>query len=201
MARRQRESNLDALLNAPWWVSAILAAGGFVFFRWLLPTVTAGSPLTRMVGLAFQRFGVLVAAMFGLLALVLLVRQRPWRSTEESPRKDYRGLVSVPATAPAITKPDAVAQTWESLMAKPKSRPELPVPKPSQWSFDLLQQIEWKRFEELCAAFYREIGLRSETIRCGVNGRHLGPVYGVTCPSTSSPHRQTPTPEATCGRA
>jgi hypothetical protein len=50
------------------------------------------------------------------------------------------------------------------------ARAPKPEPKPTAWSLELLRRIEWKRFEELTAAFYRAIGLRSETIRCGADG-------------------------------
>lgn len=132
--------------------------------------MTAGNPFTLMIVPLVQRLGLVVAAMFGLLALVLLVQQRPWRSQNDGATEVHRGLTLVPSPAPNLTKPDAVVQTWESLMARPKNRPDSPRPKPDHWSLDLLQQIEWKRFEELCAAFYREVGLRSETIRCGADG-------------------------------
>ena len=55
---------------------------------------------------------------------------------------------------------------WEEMSA----RTTQPAPKPTTWSLDLLRLIEWKRFEELAAAFCRELGLRSETIRCGADG-------------------------------
>ena len=168
--RRQRESSLDALLTAPWWVSAALACGGFVFFHWLIPAATVGNPLVRTLSVMIQRFGILVSALFGLLALVLLIQQRPWRQKDVRLQPPHRGPTLVSSHEPYSAKPDAVLQTWESLMSKPKAQPETSPPKPTQWSLDLLQTIEWKRFEELCAAFYREIGLRSETIRCGADG-------------------------------
>lgn len=40
----------------------------------------------------------------------------------------------------------------------------------STWSKELLQAIEWKRFEDLCASFYREKGIRSETTPLGADG-------------------------------
>ena len=35
--------------------------------------------------------------------------------------------------------------------------------RPSEWSLELLQTIEWKRFEELCAEIYKLRGFRAET--------------------------------------
>jgi restriction system protein len=42
--------------------------------------------------------------------------------------------------------------------------------KPTAWSLKLLQNIEWKRFEDLCAAFYKEKGIRCETTPLGADG-------------------------------
>ena len=43
-------------------------------------------------------------------------------------------------------------------------------PKPSEWSIELLRQIEWKRVEELTAAYFREKTFRTETIQAGADG-------------------------------
>ena len=42
--------------------------------------------------------------------------------------------------------------------------------KPSEWSIELLRQIEWKRVEELTAAYFREKTFRTETIQAGADG-------------------------------
>lgn len=38
------------------------------------------------------------------------------------------------------------------------------------WSIELLQQIEWKLFEDLSAAFYQEKGIRAELTKLGADG-------------------------------
>jgi restriction system protein len=42
--------------------------------------------------------------------------------------------------------------------------------KPTDWSLDLLQQIEWKVFEDLSAAYYKEKGIRAELTKLGADG-------------------------------
>ncbi len=39
-----------------------------------------------------------------------------------------------------------------------------------EWSLTALRQLEWKRFELLCAAYYSAVGFRSHTLRCGADG-------------------------------
>jgi restriction system protein len=51
------------------------------------------------------------------------------------------------------------------------------VPKPQSWSLDLLRTIEWKRFEEVVAAWYREKGYRCDTNPFGADGGIDATIY------------------------
>lgn len=42
--------------------------------------------------------------------------------------------------------------------------------RPQAWSLDVLARIEWRRYEDLCCAFYREMGVRAETTHLGADG-------------------------------
>lgn len=42
--------------------------------------------------------------------------------------------------------------------------------KPSAWSIDLIREIEWKRFEDLCQKFYEAKGIKSATTALGPDG-------------------------------
>lgn len=44
------------------------------------------------------------------------------------------------------------------------------VPKVSEWSLDLIQSIEWIRFEDVCQKFYELKGIRSECTPLGPDG-------------------------------
>lgn len=43
-------------------------------------------------------------------------------------------------------------------------------PDTSRWSLELLQALEWKRFERLCAAYFEAIGFRAVVARAGADG-------------------------------
>lgn len=164
MARRkQREHGLDIFLAAPWWVSAVMAVGGFAAFQWIIPASATNNPLLKMVSQATKPVGYVFLVVFGLIAVVNFFRQRS--SPPIAPASEP--VVAGP-TAPrmAVMRDEGLEKAWIDLMAKPRQSQ----PRPTEWSIELLRMIEWKRFEELCAAFYREIGLRSETIRCGADG-------------------------------
>ncbi|GEM_PF-302841 len=42
--------------------------------------------------------------------------------------------------------------------------------KPTAWSIDVIRDVEWKRFEDLCQKFYETSGIRSETTALGPDG-------------------------------
>lgn len=43
-------------------------------------------------------------------------------------------------------------------------------PKPTAWSLELIRDLEWKRFEDVCQQFYEMKGIRSETTALGPDG-------------------------------
>ena len=42
--------------------------------------------------------------------------------------------------------------------------------KPTAWSIDVIRDVEWKRFEDLCQKFYETSGIRSESTALGPDG-------------------------------
>ena len=46
----------------------------------------------------------------------------------------------------------------------------VPPEDPSEWSIDLIREIEWKRFEDVCQKFYETKGIGSETTALGADG-------------------------------
>ncbi len=47
-----------------------------------------------------------------------------------------------------------------------------PMPKPTEWSRDVLRHMDWKRYEEVCAAYYEEAGVPCKAL-------YLGQVGGI----------------------
>lgn len=43
-------------------------------------------------------------------------------------------------------------------------------PNTSRWSLELLQALEWKRFERVCAGYFEAIGFRAVVARAGADG-------------------------------
>ena len=40
----------------------------------------------------------------------------------------------------------------------------------AQWTPELLKQLEWRRFEELCAAYFQALGFRTDVAHAGAGG-------------------------------
>lgn len=165
MVRRRKEAGIDVVLAAPWWVSAVVPVAGFIAFQWIVPAITADSPILKVFGPAFKPFGYFIGVIFGLIAAVNFFRHRPMHSAASSEFAREYVPSPIPPGTPAT---DQVTKTWEDLLARaPK-----PEPKPIAWSLELLRRIEWKRFEELTAAFYREI------VDAGQRGQAHARVHG-----------------------
>ena len=152
-------------MDAPWWVSGCLALLAFISVRWLIPASTAHSIILGGVVQGLSPIGYVVAAFFGFVAVANFLRQR-FRALDSIRLTSTRGQYVEPTLSQNRFEPDRVFEVWESSTAIPEASPV----KPTAWSVDLLRLIEWKRFELLAVAFYREIGLRAETIQYGADG-------------------------------
>ena len=166
MSRSRKDKlTLQEILAAPWWVSAWVGVLAFIAFQWLFPAVTSQSLILRAFAQGLKPLGYVVALFFGFIALVSFFRQSGGRTA--SPRFDGTREHRVePSFSGGVPKSDRVMDAWEASTARSQEPPA----KPTEWSINLLRLVEWKRFEELVAAFYREIGLRTETIRYGADG-------------------------------
>ncbi len=69
---------------------------------------------------------------------------------------------------PAVER-DEPEQTQEIDAAWSEHAAEMDA-KPTAWSIDVIHDIEWKRFEDLCQKFYETSGIRSETTALGPDG-------------------------------
>ena len=52
--------------------------------------------------------------------------------------------------------------------SSPSGRSELP--RPREWSIDVIRRMDWKRFEGLCAAYYPTTGIQGRALHLGETG-------------------------------
>ena len=169
MARKRKDSGLlDIALQSPWPVSATLSAltlvGGFL----VLPRVLAGSLLSPLAD-SLRPIIYAVAAVFGVVAVFKLVAQTA-RGNRQDDASSIRGAVEPSETQ---TAPPKIREFRNRVATEGYQSPLAPAvspQRPTEWSIEVLQQIEWKGFEDLCVAFYRAKGIRAESTPLGPDG-------------------------------
>lgn len=140
MSKQERKSAAENVLKLPWQVHLVIAAMAMLVSAFL-PDVIRHPKLVPLVKLVAQ-LAWFAAFAFGLLGIAAYAIKR---YREENPfRLD-------------------LAKADEATTAGKAKRPD-------HWSLELLQELEWKRFEELCGLYYAKQGFRVETIRCGADG-------------------------------
>lgn len=126
----------------------------------LLPVFVAVVLLITFVPWVRQLLGTLFLLIVGLAVLVLigLAVWFVWRKTRTEPDTD-----PIPPTMPVAPLPRA-ANGHVNLMIPPKLTPA-----PS-WSLELISKLEWKRFEDVVAAYSGMLGYEAKTTRMGADG-------------------------------
>lgn len=154
MARRSPtdRSFPDLLLALPWWVSMALAGAAYASLHYMLPAVSAAADMAWMV-----------AGFFTFIGLLVLAWQRTATAPAAMAESGPSGSDRTVSAGGRAEKPAAGAERQQGEI---QPRPAMPAdarPKPAVWSLELMQSIEWKRFEDLCQKFYEIRGIRSET--------------------------------------
>lgn len=162
MTRRRKKDNglISLTMDAHWGVAATLSLMVLIAFQIGLPALFGRSPLLKPVASVLAPLGWGLAGLFALVALINLVRHYISNRTEASlaPGIDvdfrrFRQKLNLSNS----NSPDRIAD-------------EPSLVKPTEWSLELLQAIDWKRFEEVVAAYFRSKNLRCETQSHGPDG-------------------------------
>lgn len=155
MVRKRKQSGLLATaMQGRWPVAAGISAGCLALSYLVLPLILGSNRMAVQLIGAFRAPLLIAAFAMGAIALIKYLREKT--------QTDPPATTSAPIT-PRF-KPAAASVPPAQATASPAE------PKPTEWSLALLQSIEWKRFEDLCAAYYREKGIRSATTPLGPDG-------------------------------
>jgi restriction system protein len=125
----------------------------------LLPLLQSSNiALIKTIGLAAEPVGYILAGALAILAGInrYVLRRRPRRKYSLAGTGNFRAMRAVEHTWRA----PAVARTVTLLYDRP-----------SAWSSELLQRLEWKRFQDLCMAYFEEKGQRAECLLLDTEGR------------------------------
>lgn len=166
MARKRKQSGFEEVLRLNW--QGVLAFAGLAAAVAIaIPYFAGTNPVLKPVASMFAQLAWLISFGLIVLALAKLLYAR-LRSRKPS------AAASARVYAP---KADGMEERHESYgLSKLMDEPVhgvLSLPqqsKPPRWSVDLLRELEWKRFELVCNAYYEKRGFRVECIARGPDG-------------------------------
>lgn len=171
--RRKKEPSLiEMAMTKRWEFSAWLAFGGLFVTVIVIPGVIGTNKHLGGLAPLLQIPGVILTGLFALISLVKF-----FTSQKTSAPAPYEFSKSPAVSQPRrpVVNDEPLNSEWGHSMRRPQSATANE--RPTHWSLGLLQNIEWKRFEEVVAAYFRETGYRAETIRCGADGGVDAKIY------------------------
>lgn len=152
MARRpKKQSLLEIAITGNWLVSLILTLILFIVIFIIIPSVT--NPILKPIALGLRTFGIFLMWVFGIMAFVKFVLQA-------KSKPSWTELL--PASKSTSDAP--IAGSLGNSQVRPVALP------PTVWTLKLIQEIEWKKFEELSTAYYLEKGITAKSTSLGADG-------------------------------
>ncbi|MDX8397511.1 MAG: restriction endonuclease [Mariprofundaceae bacterium] len=171
MARRRsnKSSLLEDLSMLPWWVSVTISVFVFIFLQFILPIIELNTSILQGVATMLTSMAFFIAAIFLLPALTSFLRgvkaRRKHSSlSEETWSQPKQSCLKKPYDQKKVRE---VLRDQSSLTLSSKKNAS---EKPNEWSENLLKQIEWKRFEEVCRAYFEVKGFVSKVTDVGADG-------------------------------
>ncbi len=180
--RRNNDSSMFAIaLNSHWGVSAAFSALIFGFAYVIAPAFAKSNVFLAAMLTGFKPFIFLLGGTFALIAIFNFFRQRtPSEITSTAPAYFPRKQTGFITTGAGQSAAQIIPKIGTQSVTSATQTPQTPVAeivlassppdKPASWSLELLQKIEWKLFEDLSAAYYKEMGIRAELTKLGADG-------------------------------
>ena len=169
--RKSKESPAEILFKAPWWISIAIGVVVFIFLKWIAPGIWGSSQILKPITSLMANLAWLFSGIFFFVGALSFVRQKVAASRAPSskagtwnPRVIDGGKND--STPPIIDQPgpDPIYEAWRAGKEQPVRET------PTEWSIELLRDLEWKRFEDVCQRFYATKGIKSETTPLGPDG-------------------------------
>lgn len=162
---------LPAYPGPNWIGPAVLAAGTWLIGTKLVPALFGKNILLHVLAMAIVPVAWVLTFVFALIAIVTYFQSRIRQDSVPVPLRPVKPPVwnagTPPAPGPIVLEPSEVDREWTRWgPSNPSPAPQ----RPTAWSLDVLDRVEWKHFEDLCCRFYQEKGIRAETTRLGADG-------------------------------
>lgn len=178
MKKRRYSRNNDSLVltavRSEWQFSAFLSVGFFAVAFIILPFFGSKSGLIQTLLGIVRLFLILPGGLFALIALFNYFRKTKPDSYNALPQSNVISLRKRQGSQESQDPEHQVVHGWSKTATQwgnlgVPSNPNA-MQRPSAWSMELLQQIEWKLFEDISAAYYKEKGIRAELTKLGADG-------------------------------
>lgn len=173
--KRQRRSGvlldlMEIATRLPWWVGVVLAVIAYLGFHQMAVMEIQATGQVKDIGSAILKQMFKTIGMFGqylfpfafligsLVSAYGKVKDKPSPLPEASPALPETGVE--PTFKQGASGEDLYTLWKASSVTKT----------PDRWSLDLLCAIDWKRFEEVCAEYFRLCGFHAATQSHGPDG-------------------------------
>lgn len=155
MARRKKQKSIiEIALQENWGFAFAIGTVALVVTLFIFPSVS--NPILGTLAKILKPIGVLFSIVFYLIAILRFLQQ-------DKARRD--------SVFEIRNEPSPFSKEFDAVFLKPQDVKQIQViEKPISWSLKLIQDLEWKRFEELSVAYYLEKGIRAETTTLGADG-------------------------------
>ena len=151
MARKSKQKSiLEEALTQGWGFSFTIATLALLLILIIFPSFT--NPILKPLSAAIKPLAFIFCGVFYLIAAFKFFSQ------DRIKRDLLLDIKNEPVFNNAPT----------DYVIPPKQQIE--TSKPIGWSVKLIQDLEWKRFEELSVAYYLEKGIKAETTQLGADG-------------------------------
>lgn len=104
-----------------------------------------------------------------ITAVVAWLRRRTRLVEKHARREPFTVMNGDVQRTHGMSKPRPVCSNVEPSIPS-MSQAASEVFKPTAWSLELIRDLEWKRFEDVCQQYYQRKGIRSETTPLGPDG-------------------------------
>jgi len=138
------------------------------------PTISQPQPPSQVVDSLLRHtvstmFTHLLLPVMLLSTLVMWLKRRTRRAANRFLREVLTAkTTSIPMNHRESHPPPVFKKVEPSLCDQPSGVGD--EPRPTAWGLELIRNLEWKRFEDVCQQFYEMKGIRSETTSLGADG-------------------------------
>lgn len=155
----KKQSLLEMAITGNWRISAVLASILVIVSFIILPSVT--NPIIKPIALGLRTAGIFLIWIFGIIAFIKFILQ------SKSSNQSKSNWIEPPDTSLRYLRVTDSAPIVGSLG---NSQAHIGESSPTEWSLPVIQEIEWKKFEELCTAYYLEKGITAKATSLGADG-------------------------------